>query len=158
MIHNSDFEKLKDKALGNGGKEACNARNLAAGSIHVLNPSICKECCVHFYAFNIIEGIEAFGELADSRGKLLQAIQRLGFNICPFVSMKRDAALEKIETEIQRLKVLAEDMQVPIDGIVLRYESLAYSRGCGRTGHHYKDGIAFKFEDDNYETVDLLRK
>ena len=23
----------------------------------------------------------------------------------------------------------------------------------GRTGHHYNDGIAFKFEDDTYETV-----
>lgn len=153
LIKNHNFEKLKDSAFRSRGKEACNARNLAAGSIRVLNPSICKERCVHFYAFNIIEGMEAFGELADSRGKLLQAIQRLGFDICPFVSMKRDAALEKIETEIQKLKVLAEDMQVPIDGIVLRYESLSYSKSCGRTGHHYKDGIAFKFEDDTYETV-----
>ncbi len=27
------------------------------------------------------------------------------------------------------------------------------SAGFGRTGHHYNDGIAFKFEDDTYETV-----
>lgn len=153
LIHNSDFKKLKDKAFGNGGKEACNARNLAAGSIRVLNPSICKERCVHFYAFNIIEGMEAFGELADSRGKLLQAVQGLGFDICPFVSMKKDATIGEIEAGIQKLKVLAEDMQIPIDGMVLRYDSLSYSKGCGRTGHHYKDGIAFKFGDDTYETV-----
>ena len=29
---------------------------------------------------------------------------------------------------------------------------IAYSKTCGRTGHHYKDGLAFKFEDDLFET------
>lgn len=28
-----------------------------------------------------------------------------------------------------------------------------YSRTCGRTGHHFKDGFAFKFEDELYESV-----
>lgn len=37
--------------------------------------------------------------------------------------------------------------------MVLRYDSLSYSAGLERTGHHYNDGIAFKFEDDTYETV-----
>ena len=153
LIHNNDFEKLKDRAFGNGEKEACNARNLAAGSIRVLNPSICRERHVHFYAFNMIEGIEAFGESADSRGKLLQEVQKFGFDICPFVFLERGAALEEIEAGMKKLRTLAEDMQIPIDGMVLRYDSLSYSKGCGRTGHHYKDGIAFKFEDDTYETV-----
>ncbi|MCM1441636.1 MAG: NAD-dependent DNA ligase LigA, partial [Roseburia sp.] len=36
---------------------------------------------------------------------------------------------------------------------VLRYDSLSYSRNCGRTGHHYRDGIAYKFEDGLHETV-----
>ncbi len=85
LIHNNDFGELKDKAFGHGGKEACNARNLAAGSIRVLNPSVCRERRVYFYAFNVIEGMEAFGKIADSRGKLLQAVRELGFDICPFV-------------------------------------------------------------------------
>lgn len=153
LIHNNDFEKLKNGAFGNGEKEACNARNLAAGSIRVLNPTICKERHVYFYAFNMIEGMEAFEEFADSRGKLLQELKELGFDICPFVSLKTDTTQEEIEAEIQKLKVLAERMQIPIDGMVLRYDSLSYSKECGRTGHHYKDGIAFKFEDDTYETV-----
>ena len=33
------------------------------------------------------------------------------------------------------------------------YDSISFSKNCGRTGHHYKDGIAFKFEDETYETV-----
>ncbi len=153
LIKNHDFKKLKDKAFGIDGKEACNARNLAAGSIRVLNPSICKERCVHFYAFNVVEGMEAFGRISDSRGKILQAVRELGFDICPFVFMGKNAALAEIEAEVQKLKALAKDMQIPIDGMVLRYDSFSYSKGCGRTGHHYKDGIAYKFEDGLHETV-----
>ena len=33
------------------------------------------------------------------------------------------------------------------------FDSLDYSKNCGRTGHHYKDGLAFKFEDETYETT-----
>ncbi len=44
-------------------------------------------------------------------------------------------------------------MDIPIDGMVLRFDSFSYSASLGRTGHHYNDGIAFKFEDDTYETV-----
>ena len=36
---------------------------------------------------------------------------------------------------------------------MVTYNDAAYARSCGRTGHHYKDGLAFKFEDDAYETV-----
>ena len=48
---------------------------------------------------------------------------------------------------------LADTWDIPIDGMVLRFNSFSYSASLGRTGHHYNDGIAFKFEDDTYETV-----
>ena len=41
---------------------------------------------------------------------------------------------------------------VIIDGIVATYNDVAYAKSCGRTGHHYKDGLAFKFEDERFET------
>ena len=153
VIHNDDFEKLKDKAADSGDKEICNARNLAAGSIRLLNPSACKERHIYFYAFNMIEGMEAFGGIADSRGGLLAAVQSLGVDVCPFLFLKKNVELEEIEAGIGKLKSSAKDTGLPIDGMVLRYDSIAYSKGCGRTGHHYKDGIAFKFEDDAYETA-----
>ena len=44
-----DFEQMKDTE----GKDIKNARNLAAGSIRLLDPSVCKGRYVYFYAFNI---------------------------------------------------------------------------------------------------------
>jgi len=50
----------------------------------LLNPTICKERHVYFYAFNILEGMGDFGKIADSRGRLLEAVGKLGFAVCPF--------------------------------------------------------------------------
>ncbi len=152
IIHQDDFEKIKGE-VSDGRKEACNARNLAAGSIRLLYPAACRKRHIHFYAFNMIEGMEGFGKIADNRGKLLEALRSLGFEVCPFLPLTTKVSMEELEKGIRDLRDTAEDKGLPIDGMVLRYDSLSYSRGCGRTGHHYKDGIAYKFEDEVQETV-----
>lgn len=53
IIHKDDFERMREESLGKEDKEICNARNLASGSIRLLNPAACKERHVYFYAFNI---------------------------------------------------------------------------------------------------------
>lgn len=153
IIHQDDFERMKGEISGADGKGACNARNLAAGSIRLLDPAACRKRHIHFYAFNVIEGMEGFGEIADRRGKLLEAMQSLGFEVCPFLSLTKKVSMEELEKGIRYLRDVADDRMLPIDGMVLRYDSLSYSRNCGRTGHHYKDGIAYKFEDEVQETV-----
>ena len=58
-----------------------------------------------------------------------------------------------MENGIELLRKKAAETDVPIDGVVVKYNDSAYGKACGRTGHHYKDGLAFKFEDDLYETT-----
>ncbi len=152
IIHQDDFEKIKGE-VSDGRKEACNARNLAAGSIRLLYPAACRKRHIHFYTFNVIEGMEGFGRIVDSRGKLLEALRTLGFEVCPFISFTEKVSMKELEKGIRGLRDTADDRGLPIDGMVLRYDSLSYSKGCGRTGHHYKDGIAYKFEDEVQETV-----
>lgn len=153
FIHKSDFERLKDTLVGSDGKPYRNARNLASGSIRCLDAGICKEREISFFSFNILEGMDGFGDIQDSRSALLLSMIDHGFGICPFVPIPAGATAEEIEKQIQNMQELAEISDIPIDGMVLRYDSLSYSASLGRTGHHYNDGIAFKFEDDTYETV-----
>jgi len=149
LIHTDDFEQMKDSE----DKDIKNARNLAAGSIRLLDPSICKDRCIYFYAFNVIEGMDTLGSNEDSRGWLLEDLESLGFEICPFIRLEKNVSPAEMESKIQHLRTIANIEKLPIDGIVLRYDSISYSKTLGRTGHHYKDGIAFKFEDDMVETV-----
>lgn len=151
IIHRDDFERIKGEAAG--GKETGNARNLAAGSIRLLDPAACRKRHIHFYAFYVVEGMEGFGKIADSRGKLLETMRSLGFEVCPFIPLTEKVSMDELEKGIRYLRDIADDRMLPIDGMVLRYDSLSYSRGCGRTGHHYKNGIAYKFEDGVQETA-----
>ena len=149
LIHTDDFEQMKDTE----GNDIKNARNLAAGSIRLLDPSVCKDRRIYFYAFNIIEGMDTLGSNADSRGWLLEDLDALGFETCPFIRLEKNVSPAEMESKIQHLRTVANIEKLPIDGIVLRYDSISFSKTLGRTGHHYKDGIAFKFEDDVTETV-----
>ena len=90
----------------------------------------------------------------DSRHAKILHLQELGFDVCPYSFISAPVMDEKSMTlAIETLKGYAGEKNLPIDGIVIIYDSLSYSKACGRTGHHYKDGLAFKFEDETYETI-----
>lgn len=148
FIRPRDFAKLQDTMRDSTGKPYKNGRNLAAGSVRLLDAKICKDRCVTFMPFSVLEGFEAMGLKSD---RLMQ-LWAYGFSVCPY--LKTTAALDQryIDMGIERLQELARKNDIPIDGIVVTYNDIAYSKTCGRTEHHYKDGIAYKFEDDAYAT------
>lgn len=152
-IHTHDFERLKDTLRDSNGKPYKNARNLAAGSVRNLNPAECAKRYVYFTAFNVLEGMED-DPYSDSRQMRLLLLKPLGFDTCPYISIEGPAPSEElVTTAINSLQAEASKRQIPIDGIVAIFDSLSYSKSCGRTGHHYKDGLAYKFEDEQYETI-----
>lgn len=153
LILNDDFEQLKEKFTDESGKSYRNSRNLASGSIRALNPEVCRERRIHFWGFHILEGLTDEAADNDSRDSYLQSLQNLGFDTCPRFYLKAGTTPEELKEKMRLLQDMAAAMQLPIDGLVLRYNSLQFSASCGRTGHHFKDGIAFKFEDETYETI-----
>ena len=148
FISPSDFEELKGKLVDSAGKPYRKARNLAAGSARLCDPEECKERRVKFQAFNVLEGFEEI----PIKSKKLGMLPELGFEVCKFFVTNRPLNQMQMESGIKQLQEYAQQNDIPIDGIVVTYNDVAYSKSCGRTGHHYKDGLAFKFEDDLYET------
>lgn len=148
FIHTDDFEFVKEDLLDSSGNPYKNSRNLAAGSVRLLNASECATRKVSFMPFNVLEGFDT--EVKKSR-KLFQ-LRSLGFKVCHFFVTNSLLTLEEIESAIQQLRDYAKENNIPIDGVVVTYNDIAYSKQCGRTGHHYKDGLAFKFEDEKFQT------
>lgn len=152
-IHTHDFERLKETLVDSNGKKFRNARNLASGTVRSLNPENCAKRCVHFSPFHVLEGFEE-SPYSDSRMMRLSLLKDLGFDTCPYISIEGPAPSEElIKTSMDTLVAEAKRRNIPIDGIVAVFDSISYSKSCGRTGHHYKDGLAYKFEDEQYETV-----
>lgn len=151
FIRNSDFERLSKLLVDSTGKPYKNSRNLAAGSVRAYNSAVCAQRCVHFLPFAVTEGLPEIEAETDSKRAKLIKLTEFGFGKVRTIQF--DSANEDmIELHIKVLTDKAKEDDLPIDGLVISYDSIAHSRTCGRTGHHFKDGLAFKFEDDQFET------
>lgn len=148
FIRPSDFEQLKTTLVDSDGKPYKNGRNLAAGSVRLFDAGTCLGRRLMFMPFNVLEGMEEL----PRKSERLKALRPLGFLPCKYMVTKRPLTQKETEEGIRRLKQYAADADIPIDGIVITYNDIALSKSCGRTGHHYKDGLAFKFEDDLFQT------
>ena len=148
FIRPNDFLKLQETLTDSNGERYKNGRNLAAGSVRLLDAAVCRERKVMFMPFAVVEG---FPEL-ETKSQKLRKLPELGFHVCKFVISKRKLTSQEMADGIAKLRQFAEASDIPIDGIVASYNDIAFSRSCGRTGHHYKDGMAFKFEDELHET------
>ena len=148
FIRPSDFEQMKTTLVDGDGKPYKNGRNLAAGSVRLFDAGACLGRRLQFMPFNVLEGMEEL----PRKSERLKALRPLGFLPCKYMVTKRPLTQKETEEGIRRLKEYAADADIPIDGIVITYNDIALSKSCGRTGHHYKDGLAFKFEDDLFQT------
>ena len=151
FIHCNDFERLRQKLVDSTGKPYRNSRNLAAGSVRAYNSAVCAKRCVHFLPFAVIEGLPEIEAETDSKRMKLAKLTEFGFGRVRSIQFAT-ANNDMMDLHIKVLRDKAAEEDLPIDGLVMTYDSISYSRTCGRTGHHFKDGLAFKFEDELFET------
>ena len=57
-----------------------------------------------------------------------------------------------LEDYINSIKQMSELMSYPIDGVVFKYDTIKEYNDAGRTDHHFKGGLAYKFYDETYDT------
>ena len=134
-----------------------NPRNFASGSIRLLDNSECAKRNLTFVAWDIVKGFDEEKEnsklltgyysekLSD---KLLEA-DALGFTIVPFeVNLSKYKNIEQIMEVVKK-----SSSMFPIDGLVFKYNNCDEYIAAGRTDHHFKGGLAYKFYDECYETI-----
>lgn len=148
FIRPSVFKVLKQTVFDSNGRPYKNGRNLAAGSVRKQDAVNSKERQVIFMPFKVLEGFDK----ETLKSKRLAQLSGLGFQPCKYFINNSKMTVQGLEEGIQILKQFAESNDIPIDGIVVSYNDIAFSESCGYTRHHTKDGMAFKFEDDLYES------
>lgn len=123
-------------------EEYKNARNFASGSIRLLDSKECAKRKLTFVAWDIIEG-----PTSNSLWGKLTWLSDYSFTVVPF--------LRGIHCSVENtmcLKQIAQDYNYPIDGIVFKIDNCIEYKKMGRTDHHFRGGLAFKFYNDIYET------
>ena len=125
-------------------KEYKNPRNFASGSIRLLDS---KESSIRNLTFIVWDIIKGLNEDRLSN-KLLKA-NELGFTVVPF-----EVNLPEYKTIEQIMEIVKKSSSIyPIDGLVFKYDNCDEYISAGRTDHHFKGGIAYKFYDEEYETT-----
>lgn len=148
FIDISTFERINEN-IENDEDKYSTPRNLASGSVRQLDSEICAKRGVSFFPFNVLEGFEE----VDSKSQKLNMLQNLGFDRLPTKNITKENTVEQIEKYIFELKDIATQKGYPIDGVVFTFDSVSFSKEQGRTSHHFKDGIAFKFGDPQFKTT-----
>lgn len=103
FIHPSDFDALKVSLLDSTGKPYKNGRNLAAGSVRLLDAAACKERRVCFQAFNVLEGFEQY----PYKGQRLRCVEQLGFTLCKYLASQKPLKLEDVSAAVKHLQDFA---------------------------------------------------
>ena len=121
-----------------------NPRNFASGSIRLLDSKESSMRRLSFIAWDCITGLEDIEKLST---KLLK-LNILSFTVVPFM-----AGEYSIDDTISTIQSIAQEAGYPIDGIVYKYDIVSEYEAAGKTDHHFKGGLAYKFYDEEYETT-----
>ena len=127
-----------------------NPRNFASGSIRLLDAKECEKRKLSFVAWDAFLSFDEKSNFTYLSEKL-DFIKKLGFSIVPsfypdpFNTYSLDYYIDWIKKEANKLSY-------PIDGVVFKYDSIQEYEKAGRTDHHFKGGLAYKFYDETYET------
>ena len=121
-----------------------NPRNFASGSIRLLDSRECDERCLSFIAW---DAVNFYTDEIFTLSERLAFLQELGFEITDF-----DTISKFNEDTIESFKKGANHQDIPIDGLVVKYNDCKYYDSLGKTDHHFRGGIAFKFYDETYST------
>ena len=101
---------------------------------------------VSFYAFSLTlsEGFET-----ASRREKMEWLKAQGFDTVDYVMVDKDNILDAID----RYEEAIRTFDIPSDGLVLTLEDAEYAATLGETAKFPKDSIAFKWRDQQAETV-----
>ena len=141
-----DFEQFKN--------DYKNPRNFASGSIRLLDSKECQKRYLTFIAWDCFCDDHFYDNYLNypfntqkTLSLKLQILKDLGFIIVLNIT---DIDTISIDLAISSLK--ENNSNYPIDGIVFKYDNIDEYNAAGRTDHHFKGGLAYKFYDETYST------
>ncbi|TWT37750.1 DNA ligase [Posidoniimonas corsicana] len=148
---NSDLVALNARRTDAGEPPFANTRNLTAGAIKTLDPRVCAERKIRFFAHGVGQ-VEALP--VDNHMDFLHAIARWGLPATPMVERfaSFDEAVEHCEGLIERL----HELDFEVDGLVLKVNRFEQRERLGATSKSPRWMVAYKFE--KYEAVTTINE
>ena len=146
VITYTEFERINATIVDAESKYK-NPRNLCSGTVRQLNNEITASRNVSFFAFNMLDsGDDKIDSTINSKFGFLSG---LGFEVVEHMDCDADTIGDAVKSFAD--KISTNDF--PSDGLVLSYDDITYGRSLGRTAKFPRDSIAFKWADEEAETI-----
>ena len=150
IITYSDFEKI-NALIPDADARYKNPRNLCSGSVRQLSSQITAERSVRFYAFSMVdpEDSDLIAKFENSFEKRFDYLRELGFETVEYKRVTAETLPEMVKWFSEKIP----ENDFPTDGLVLSYDDIEYGRSLGTTAKFPRNAIAFKWRDEEAETV-----
>lgn len=131
-----------------------NPRNLVSGSVRQLDSSIAAKRNIKFVGWKLysIKNPDGKPYKINSHSEGLDLLKTFGFEVVPNYKLISDNVLD-YKNAIENIKKECGNLSYPIDGMVGLFNDIEYGVKLGRTGHHPKNSLAFKFYQEDVKTV-----
>lgn len=147
-ISNQAFEEANKKQEAIGGKKYQNPRNLAAGTLRQLDPSVVRDRNLDIFVFNleISEGKEF-----KSHSETLEWLKEQGFKVSP--DFKVCETVDEVWDYISKVGEERWNLEYAIDGAVVKVDNLEDRKKLGMTSKVPRWAVAYKYPPEQKETI-----
>ena len=150
IIDGEAIIKADDFAIINKDGQFKNPRNTAAGALNLLDMKEVKARRLSFVVWEVIDGL-----LESTYIGRMVHIQLFGFETIPMTDWPLTDTIKSEEAVAytnEKILELAEEYGIPCDGVVWKFDDLAYGESLGRTEKFFRNAIAYKPKDEEVET------
>lgn len=146
VIFKKDFENLNKKQKEKGLLEFANPRNLAAGSIRQLDPSIAASRPLRFIAYDLVE------PNLPTHQEAYKALKKMGFQISNEDRVFKFSEERKLFKYISELDEYRKNLPFNTDGMVIKINDRGIYDKLGIVGKTPRGAVAFKFPAEESTT------
>lgn len=146
IITYTDFEKINAK-IPEAEARYKNPRNLCSGSVRQLSNEVTAGRNVQFLAFALVSAQEV--DFHNSRDYQMKWLKSQGFDVVEY----RMVTADTLDEAMAYFENAVRDNDFPSDGLVALYDNIAYGESLGSTAKFPRNSYAFKWADEQRETV-----
>lgn len=140
------FREINDKLPED--KKYKHPRNLVSGSLQLLDSKEAASRNMRFVAWRVIKGFEHKTPSED-----LFKAKDIGFEIIPILKSPRINQKEELAILLSQIRESADSHNIPYDGAVMAVDDYKIADSMGRTDKFFRHSMAYKYEDELFETV-----
>lgn len=124
-------------------------RNLVSGSLTLLDSKEASNRNMRFIAWRVINGFSHESMFFD-----LKEAEKNGFEVVPMFTYSNNSTdKENIDAILERIRDMANEESIPYDGAVIAVDDYRIAESMGRTNKFFRHSIAYKYEDELFETI-----